>query len=67
MNAIVDAIPVHVWEELHNTAIAIQGIFVNLGESWYPPQNKSQENGAAGARATYDENECLGDNGHLCI
>ncbi len=65
MNAIVDVI-IHAWEELQNTAIAIQGIFVNLGDYWESPQNASQENGAPVARATYDENECLGDTGHSC-
>ena len=63
MNAIVCAIVIHAWEEPQNTAIAIQGIFV---KEWPHAQNVPQKHGAAGAQATYDENEWLGDTGHLC-
>jgi hypothetical protein len=56
----VNAIVVHAWEELQNTVIAIQGIFVHFGDYWESPQNVAQENGAQGAPGISDGREMGG-------
>jgi hypothetical protein len=45
-----------------NAIVTTPVFFVN---EWEQPQNAAQKHGACGARAKYDDKECVGHSGHL--